>query len=162
MTKNIIITAAVLFFAALTTHAQNLHVKCGFAGLLGCDGREIVVTLYNPSCGTIIGSTNPKQIFVGDDYTINLPAIWPGTFPTTYEIYSIEVREWTSCSLTVGPGPNACGYENGVTVGHTPCTGYNTTECYELTGPCSSCVAGQMVSATYTRNALGDVLLEID
>lgn len=167
MTRKIITVLAVLLISA-TTQAQTLHVRCGFAGNLNCDGREIVVTLYNPSCGTAIGSTAALQIFTGDDYTVNLASIWGGTLPSPYEIYSIEVRALSSCALTPGPSGNPCGWDNGVTVGENTCTGYNASECYEITGNCGpsggiACSAGQTTYVHYMRDPFtGNVELEID
>lgn len=166
MKKNIFLLMLMLS-ATFISKAQNLHVQCGLAGVLQCDGREIIITLYNPACGTVLGSTSSLQVFTGDDYTVNLTALWGGTLPATYEIYSVDVQALPSCGLTVGPGPAPCNYNNGVTVGE-PCVGYNTTECFELTGTCGptggvACSAGQITNVTYTRNPLtGDVLLQID
>ncbi len=163
--KTSIITMALIFAAIFSTKAQNLHITSNTS----CDGRELVAHLFNPGCGSYIGATNALVIWSGDDYTVNLASIWPGgTLPPNYEIYAVEVRAVSSCLLTPTAAANACGYEDGVTVGEPSCTGLNTSECYELSNNCGpsgggvGCSAGHTTNVNYNRNAgTGDVLVEV-
>lgn len=161
--KTSIITMALIFATIFTTKAQILHVTSS----TGCDGRELVAYLFNPSCGTYIGATSPLVIWSGDDYDVNLASIWGGTLPPNYEIYAVQVRALSSCGLTPGPAANACGYEDGVTVGETSCLGISTTACYELSANCGPaggvpCSRRNTTNVVYNRNAgTGDVLVEV-
>lgn len=166
MKKNIIITA-LLLLTAMAAKSQNLTVQCGLAGFLNCDDREIVINLYDPAptCGGFLGATTALTVWTGDNYTVNLTALWGGPLPASYQIYSVVVRN--TCGVALAPG-GGCGYLDGVVVGDDPCTGFSlTSACYELTSACgpagTACAAGQVTNVTYTRNPItGDVLLQID
>lgn len=168
MKKNIIITA-LLLLAGFAAKSQNLTVQCGLGGVLNCDDREMIITLYDPApgCGGVIGSTFPITVWTGDNYTVNLPVLWfaatGGPLPTAYQIYTVEVRN--TCGYTVIPGSCAT---DGVVVGDDPCTGFSVlSNCYVLSNVCgpsgTACAAGQVTNVMYTRNPItGDVLLQID
>jgi hypothetical protein len=164
MKKNILLLA-FLFTLTLNANAQNLHVQCGLLLNLNCDDREMIINLHNPGCGGIIVSSAPITVWTGDDYTVNLAAIF-GTLPPGYEIYSVEVRN--TCSYPIGAsGGSTCPWDNGATVGE-PCVGLPNTDCFELTAACGPsggiiCPGSTIHNLTYTRNPLtGDVLLQIE